>query len=132
MVRARLEPRDRARASPPLTSRVRRRVPAVHSIARRARSRLDRESKVSKQAHQLEYLVYGKFKFDGRDTKGVFRFGTEWVPIEEIAQQRGWDEKEAEFQRRVRKLRAPFVSAQDDEPASSSSSSEDDDDDDDD
>ena len=98
----------------------------VHSIARRARERLDRESEVSKEALALEYLVYGKFRFERRDKKGVFRFGTEWVTVELVAQQRGWQVHEEKFERRVRKLRAPFTG----ETVSSDSDDSDDDDDD--
>ena len=135
-MRARLEPGDRARASLRLTSRV----PAVcrvlcvcvHSIATRARGRVDRENKVSKEARQLAYLVYGKFRFDGRDKKGVFRFGTEWVSVEQMAEHNNWGEKEDEFDRRVRAMRAPYAGSGDDESSSSSSSSDDDDGDDDD
>ena len=103
----------------------------VHSIARRARERLDRESEVSKEALALEYLVYGKFRFERRDKKGVFRFGTEWVTVELVAQQRGWQVHEEKFERRVRKLRAPFTGeavSSDSDDSSSSSSSDDDDD----
>jgi hypothetical protein len=103
----------------------------VHSIARRARERLDRESEVSKEALALEFLVYGKFKFERRDKKGVFRFGTEWVSVEVVALQcRDWREHEEKFERRVRKLRAPFTGeavSSDSDDSSSSSSSDDDD-----
>ena len=103
----------------------------VHSITTRARGRVDRENKVSKEARQLAYLVYGKFRFDGRDKKGVFRFGTEWVSVEQMAEHNNWGEKEDEFDRRVRAMRAPYAGSGDDESSSSSSSSSDDDDDDD-
>ena len=136
-MRARLEPGDRARASLRLTSRV----PAVcrvlcvcvHSIATRARGRVDRENKVSKEARQLAYLVYGKFRFDGRDKKGVFRFGNEWVSVEQMAEHNNWGAKEDEFDRRVRAMRAHFAGSGDDEgddESSSSSSSDGDGDDD--
>jgi hypothetical protein len=104
----------------------------VHSIARRARERLDRESEVSKEALALEFLVYGKFKFERRDKKGVFRFGTEWVSVETVALQcRDWQVHEEKFERRARKLRAPFTgeTVSSDSDDSSSSSSDDDDDD---
>ena len=105
----------------------------AHSIATRARGRVERESKVSKEARQLAYLVYGKFRYDGRDKKGVFRFGTEWVVAEQMAEQSNWGEKEDEFDRRVRAMRAPLAGGGDDEgddESSSSSSSDDDGDDD--
>ena len=135
-MRARLEPRDRARQPAPHESSARR-VPAVlppcvHSIARRARERLDRESEVSKEALALEFLVYGKFKFERRDKKGVFRFGTEWVSVEMVAQQcRDWRVHEEKFERRARKLRAPFTGETVSSDSDDSSSSSDDDDDDD-
>jgi hypothetical protein len=103
----------------------------AHSIATRARGRVERESKVSKEARQLAYLVYGKFRYDGRDKKGVFRFGTEWVVAEQMAEQSNWGEKEDEFDRRVRAMRAPLAGGGDDEGDDESSSSSDDDSDDD-
>ena len=63
----------------------------------------------------------------------MFRFGTEWVVAEQMAEHSNWGAKEDEFDRRVRAMRAHFAGSGDDEgddESSSSSSSDDDGDDD--
>ena len=75
------------------------------------------------EALQLEYLVYGKFRFKHSDSKGVDRLGTEWVPVEKTCKMKDWGQKEDKFDETVRAMR-------DGHDSDSSTSSDDSDEDD--
>ena len=78
-------------------------------IAKRARGMRARSNPVPDGERALEYLVYGRFRFEDDDADGVDRLGTEWVPVEGMANDTEWGEKEDEFDEAVRAMRAPFA-----------------------
>ena len=78
-------------------------------LAKRPRGAIARSNPVPEEKRALEYLVYGKFRFDEIDAEGVERLGTEWVPVEMMAADPNWGEKEDEFDELVREQRSPFA-----------------------
>ena len=67
-----------------------------------------RSSPVEMEKMELEYDVYGWFKFES-DAEGVRRLGRQWVQVEQMAEDPDWVDKEDEFDARVVDLRRPFL-----------------------
>ena len=64
---------------------------------------------MDKERRQLDYLVYGWFRFEKEDDERVRRLGTQWVPAALMASDPSWDEKEDEFDDVVREMREPYA-----------------------
>ena len=73
------------------------------------RARSNPDYPVPQEKRELEYLVYGRFKFKETDADGVERLGTEWVKVDQMAADPNWGEKEDEFDDLVREEREPFA-----------------------
>ena len=81
----------------------------VRRLARRPRGAIARSNPVPAAGRALEYLVYGRFRFEEIEAEDVDRLGTEWVPVSGMARDADWGEKEDEFDDRVREARKPFT-----------------------
>jgi hypothetical protein len=55
----------------------------------------------------LAYDVYGQFRFEDVDVEGVFRFGRQWVNVEQLLPHADFLDKEKEFDARVAAKRKP-------------------------
>ena len=79
-------------------------------IAKPPRGMVARSNPVpAEQKKNLEYFVYGRFRFDETDAEGVDRLGMQWVPVEGMGSDPEWGDKEDEFDDCVRALRQVFV-----------------------
>ena len=77
-------------------------------IAKRPRGMVARSNPVPEAERALEFLVYGRFKFDDTDADGVDRLGTEWVPVEAMALDDDWCDKVADFENAMSAMREAF------------------------
>ena len=63
---------------------------------------------VNEDDEQLEYDVYGKFKFENQPQDPGTR-GRAWIGIEQLAMAENWDDKVEAFDERVEALKAAFL-----------------------
>ena len=67
----------------------------------------DRSNPVPEDDFHLAYDVYGQFRFEDFDAEGVFRFGRQWVNVEQLRPHADFLDKEKEFDARVAAKRKP-------------------------
>ena len=93
----------------PTSAHARAVVPCARRNARDPEDEDEASNPVLEEDEELEYLVYGWFKFKLTDAENVKRLGRQWVPVEGMSGVPLWSEKEDKFDARVRDMRLPHA-----------------------